>query len=74
MSTDETQIRAARKLSPRQRQILKAIATGAERKEIAGRLKISPNTVDAHCRNLYARLGIQNARQATALAIAAFGV
>jgi DNA-binding CsgD family transcriptional regulator len=45
-------------LSPQERRIAELAATGATTKQIAIQLTISPRTVDAHMRNVFAKLGI----------------
>ena len=45
-------------LSPQERRIAELAATGATTKQIAVQLTVSPRTVDAHLRNLFAKLGI----------------
>jgi DNA-binding NarL/FixJ family response regulator len=65
-------VNLARLLSPRQKEVLKALAEGAERKEIAEQLKIAESTVANHLQIIYARLNIHNAREATRLAVEAY--
>lgn len=43
-------------LSPREAQVLRGIAAGQSYKEIAGELGISAHTVNAHLKNVYAKL------------------
>jgi len=45
-------------LTPRQREVLQLIAEGHSSKEIAGRLNLSPKTVETHRTELMERLGI----------------
>jgi len=45
-------------LTPRQREVLQLIAEGHSNKEIAGRLSLSPKTVETHRTELMERLGI----------------
>jgi DNA-binding NarL/FixJ family response regulator len=54
----------AKKLPKRQQQVLDGLGRCESRKQIAARLKISKNTVDVHCKILYARLGIHCLSQA----------
>lgn len=58
----------ARTLPMRQRQVLAGLGRCESRKQIASRLKISPNTVNNHCKIIYARLGIQSIAQAVRIA------
>ncbi|MFJ4868824.1 LuxR C-terminal-related transcriptional regulator [Streptomyces sp. NPDC088757] len=47
-------------LTPQQQRIARLAARGATNREIAGRLALSPRTVDHHLRNVFARLGIRS--------------
>ena len=47
-------------LSPREVEILEALATGESNKELARRLGISPNTVKTHVARVYEKLEVQN--------------
>jgi DNA-binding NarL/FixJ family response regulator len=47
-------------LTPRQREVLELIASGKTTKEIAGMIRVSPKTVEAHRTQLMKRLGIHN--------------
>ena len=51
-------------LSPRECEILAALATGESNKELARRLGISPNTVKTHVARVYEKLGVQRRVQA----------
>ncbi len=47
-------------LTPRELEILRGIARGHTQKEIAAQLHISVKTVETHCTNLMAKLGLHN--------------
>ena len=69
MSIDlDKSARIARTLPKRQRQVLAGLGKCESKKQIAARLNISENTVRAHCKILYARLGIQCVAQAVRIA------
>ena len=51
-------------LSPREMDILGALAAGESNKEIARRLGISPNTVKTHVARVYGKLSVQRRVQA----------
>lgn len=65
---EERQQRIAQ-LSAREREVLVEIAKGATTKEIAGRLGISPRTVESHREALTRKLGIRGVAGLTRLAI-----
>ena len=52
-------------LSPREREVLSLIATGATNKEIADDLHLSPHTVKEHTSAIYRKLGVRNRAEAT---------
>jgi DNA-binding NarL/FixJ family response regulator len=52
------------RLSPREVEILEALAAGDSNKEIARRLRISPNTVKTHVARVYEKLAVQRRVQA----------
>ena len=51
-------------LSERELEVLQLIAEGLTNPEIASRLFLSLNTVKAHARNIYGKLGVHNRTQA----------
>jgi LuxR family maltose regulon positive regulatory protein len=55
-------------LSEREAEVLQLIAEGLTNREIAARLFLSMNTVKAHTRNLYGKLGVHSRTQAVAQA------
>lgn len=56
-------------LTPREREVVRAVAQGATTSEIAGQLFISPTTVDTHVRKAMLRLGAKNRAHLIALAL-----
>ena len=66
----EAQMLIAR-LSPREREVLDALAEGCSSKLIARRLDISPRTVDIHRANLMAKLDARRAAEAIRIALLA---
>ncbi len=53
-------------VSPRQREIMRLVASGLSDKEIAARLQVSPFTVRTHLQRLYAQHGLHNRAEAAA--------
>jgi len=53
----------------RERQILAMLATGDTDVQIAGKLELSPATVQTHVRNAKAKLGARTRAQAVAIAL-----
>lgn len=53
-------------LTPRERELLSALAGGLTNAQIANKLDISLNTVKFHLKNLYDKLGVSNRAQAVA--------
>ena len=58
---------ASARLTPRQEQVLKCLATGMPNKTIAFQLKMSESTVKAHIKEIMQRLGAANRTQVVAL-------
>ncbi|MCW2890612.1 MAG: LuxR family transcriptional regulator [Actinomycetia bacterium] len=50
----------AEELSPAELRVLRYLPTNLSRPEIAGELSVSPNTVNAHVRNIYAKLQVSD--------------
>ena len=63
----------ARRLTPREREVLRLIAEGMTSREMAARLEVSLSTIESHIANVYVKFGIRNrveaAHQALALGI-----
>jgi DNA-binding CsgD family transcriptional regulator len=47
-------------LTPREREIVELVATGATNREVAAHLLLSPRTVDHHLRQVFTKLGISS--------------
>ena len=56
-------------LTPREREVLELVVTGATNREIAAALYISENTVSFHMKHILAKLHLKNRAQAVAYAI-----
>jgi DNA-binding NarL/FixJ family response regulator len=54
-------------LTVREREVLHCLATGIRRRDIAGHLHMSPNTVRTHLQNLMGKLGAHTALEAVTL-------
>ncbi|WP_179957771.1 response regulator transcription factor [Exilibacterium tricleocarpae] len=52
--------------SQREQEILRLLAHGYTNKEMAAALKLSPNTIKTHLKNLYTKLQVTNRTQAAA--------
>jgi len=66
--TRESQSALIEPLSGRELEVLELIAQGLTNPEIASRLFLALNTVKAHTRNIYGKLGVNNRTQASARA------
>lgn len=64
---------AIKRLTPREREVLAALATGGTNKEIALALGITPGTVKTHVERLIGKLGVRHRTQAAILAVE-FGI
>jgi LuxR family transcriptional regulator, maltose regulon positive regulatory protein len=51
---------SAEELSPGELRVLRYLPTNLSRPEIAGQLSVSPNTVNAHIRSIYAKLQVRD--------------
>jgi LuxR family transcriptional regulator, maltose regulon positive regulatory protein len=74
---EQSSLPPAEELSPGELRVLRYLPTNLSRPEIAGQLSVSPNTVSAHIRSIYAKLGVgdrsaavQRARELRLLAAA----
>jgi len=60
---------SAKALAPREREILRAIATGKSTKEIAAALRVTPKTVETHRRRLMEKLNLRSVAELTKYAV-----
>mgnify|MGYP002779452937 CR=1 FL=1 len=60
---------AIKRLTPRERDVLSALAAGGTNKEIAIALGITPGTVKTHVERLIGKLGVRDRTQAAILAV-----
>jgi DNA-binding NarL/FixJ family response regulator len=60
---------APKSLAPREREILRAIATGASTKEIAASLKVNAKTIETHRRRLMEKLNLRSVAELTKYAV-----
>jgi DNA-binding NarL/FixJ family response regulator len=56
-------------LTPRERQVLRLLATGRSTRETAAQLTISPKTVETHRVRIYHKLGCKSAVELTRIAV-----
>jgi DNA-binding NarL/FixJ family response regulator len=56
------------RLTPRELQVLRLIATGETNKVVANKLSLSEKTVDRHVSNIFAKLDVSSRAAATAFA------
>ncbi|MCB1246628.1 MAG: response regulator transcription factor, partial [Acidimicrobiia bacterium] len=61
--------RSSANLTPREIEVLRLVATGKTRKEIARELYISPKTAGNHIEHIYAKTGVSNRAQASLYAV-----
>jgi LuxR family maltose regulon positive regulatory protein len=57
---EQSSLPPAEELSPAELRVLRYLPTNLSRPEIAGELSVSPNTVNAHIRNIYAKLQVSD--------------
>ena len=69
VTANETDLTAFRKLSPREREVLHDLASGATNREIAERLSISIKTIDTHRGHVLKKLRLRNNSDLTSFAI-----
>ena len=65
---DHAALAAIGRLTPREREVLQALAEGSDDHEIAGQLYVSAGTVRTHVANILAKLGAASRLQALVLA------
>jgi LuxR family maltose regulon positive regulatory protein len=59
-ASEQSRLPPAEELSPGELRVLRYLPTNLSRPEIAGELSVSPNTVNAHIRSIYAKLGVRD--------------
>jgi LuxR family maltose regulon positive regulatory protein len=59
-ATEQSSLPPAEELSPGELRVLRYLPTNLSRPEIAGELSVSPNTVSAHIRSIYAKLQVRD--------------
>lgn len=67
-AVEPSQLAALKRLTPREREVLEALADGQQSKTIAWKLGISARTVEVHRSNILAKLSARNTSQAVAIA------
>src|SRR5690242_3454795 len=60
VAREQSSLPPAEELSPGELKVLRYLPTNLTRPEIAGELSVSPNTVNAHIRSIYAKLGVRD--------------
>ncbi len=60
-------------LTPREAEVLRAVATGASNAEIGTQLYIAASTVKKHLDNIYAKLGVSGRTRAAAVMLEMLG-
>ncbi|MDZ4754678.1 MAG: response regulator transcription factor [Phycisphaerae bacterium] len=60
MATDPPRAVRSDLLTPREREVLRHVAQGMSKRDIAALLKLSPRTIERHVANLMAKLGIHD--------------
>ena len=67
-NTSKTQVRKMKKndanLTPREREVLLLLASGARNADIAKKLYVSPHTVRTHLHNIYRKINVPDRLQA----------
>lgn len=66
---DARSVGSRRDLSPREREILEALAEGRSNKQIAQQVSLSEETVKSHLRSLYEKLGAADRAHAVSIAL-----
>ena len=70
MAADRSPVFAAlERLTPREREVLDALASGGTNKEIALALGITPGTVKTHVERLIGKLGVRDRTQAAVISV-----
>jgi LuxR family maltose regulon positive regulatory protein len=57
-ASEQSRLPPAEEFSPGELRVLRYLPTNLSRPEIASQLSVSPNTVSAHIRSIYAKLGV----------------